>query len=213
VSGRLERAAAWFIVPAEAPGHVAAAPVPPAARVAVIGTAADVAPLAAAVALSLRAPSGLVALWADEPPPPGGLATRAAAKLAARLASRDLAAVARGRIAWMALPDDPDEAATAVRRASAAVDGPLVTALAGARPPALEQLVGEHDMAIVAADPGTALARAALAGLAARGLEAAACPPLRRGLGRRAALAGLSAPRLAPLAVRLDPRPARTEDR
>jgi hypothetical protein len=48
----------------------------------------------------------------------------------------------------------------------------------------------------VVADPATALARAALAGLAARGLEAVACPPLRRGLARRAALAGLGAPRL-----------------
>ena len=142
--------------------------------------------MAAAVALALRAASGLVAVWHGEGATVRGLATRAAARLAARLSARDLPAVARGRLAWLALPDDPDEAAVAVRRASAVVDGPLVTALAGARPPALEELVGEHDLAVVAADPDAALARAALAGLAARGVDAVAWPPLRRGLGRRA---------------------------
>jgi hypothetical protein len=151
--------------------------------------------VAAAVAHLLRAPSGLVAAWRGAHVPARGLATRAAAGLAARLDGRDLPAVPRGRLAFLPLPDDADDAADAVRRASAVVDGPLVTALAGARPPALEQLVGEHDMAIVAADPATALARAALTGLAGRGVEAVACPPLRHGLARRAALAGLGAPR------------------
>jgi len=198
MSGRLARTAAWFVAPPEASARVAAAPVPPAARVVVLGASADAVAVAAGVALALRAPSGLVAAWHSERAPVRGVATRAAARLAARLTARDLPAVARGRLAWLALPGAPEEAAAAVRRASAAVDGPLVTALAGARPPALEQLVGEHDMAIVAADPDSALARAALAGLAARGLEAIACAPPRPGLARRAALAGLSAPRLQP---------------
>ena len=202
MSGPLERAARLFIAPAEAPARPAAAAVPPVARAVVLGAPGDVAPLAAAVALALR-PPGLVALWHAEGATAPGLSTRAAARLAARLSARDLPAVARGRLAWLALPDDPDEAAAAVRHASAIVDGPLVTALAGARPPALEDLVAEHDLAVVAADPDTALARAAHAGLAARGVEALACPPLRRGLSRRAARAGLTAPRLRPLGTAL----------
>ena len=203
MSGRLERAAAFFIAPAEAPARLAAAPVPPAARAVVLGAPPAVAPLAAAVALALRAPSGLVAVWHAEGAAAPGFSTRSAARLAARLSARDLPAVARGRLAWLALPDDPDEAATAVRRASAVVDGPLVTALGGARPPALEALVGEHDLAVVAADPETALARAAIAGLTARGVEAVACPPLRRGPRHRAALAGLAGPRLRSLGTAL----------
>jgi hypothetical protein len=195
MSERLERATAWFIAPAEAPAPVAAAHVPPAARVAVLGAAEDVAPLAAAVALALRAPSGLVALWPAASSRSRGLATPAATRLAARLSARDLAGVARGRLAWLALPEDANAAAGTVRRASAIVEGPLVTALAGARPPALEDLVGEHDVAVVAADPATPLARAALGCLAERGIEAVATPPPRRGLARRLALAGLAAPR------------------
>lgn len=199
MSGRLERAAAFFIAPAEAQRGVAAVPVPPAARAVVLGVPADVAPLAAAVALALRAPTGLVAVWHTDGAIASGLATRSAARLAARLSARDLPAVARGRLAWLALSEDPGEAATAVRSASAIVEGPLVTALGGARAPELEALVGEHDIAVVAAAPDRPLARAALAGLAARGVDAVACPPLRRGLRRRLALAGCVGPRMAPL--------------
>jgi hypothetical protein len=194
----LERAAAWFIAPAPGSARHAVAPFPPAARVVVLGAAPDVAPLAAAVAVALRATTGLVALWHADRPIARGTATRAAARLATQLAAHDLPAVSRGRLAWLTLPDDPSEAADAVRRASAIVDGSLVTGLAGARPPHLDALVAEHDLAVVAADPGAPLARAALACLAARGLDAVACPPLRRGLARRLALAGLAAPRLGP---------------
>jgi len=192
MSGRLERAAAFFVAPATPSASAEALVTPPAARAVVLGAPADVVALAAAVALSLG-PPGAVALWNADRAPAAGLATRAAARLAARLAARDLPATARGRLAWLALPADAAEAAAAVRRASAAVDGPLVTALAGARPPALEDLVAEHDLAIVAADPAGPLARAALARLAARGIDARACRPLRRGLPRTIALAGLAA--------------------
>jgi hypothetical protein len=194
----LERGTAWFITPTPAAGRQAVAPFPPAARVVVLGTPPDVAPLAAAVALALRAPSGLVALWRADRSIVRGAATRAAARLVTQLAARDLPAVSRGRLAWLSLPDHPSDAAGAVRHASAIVDGSLVTGLAGARPPELEALVAEHDLAVVAADADTPLARAALAGLTARGIDAVACPPPRRGLPRRLALAGLAAPRLAP---------------
>ena len=97
---------------------------------------------------------------------------------------------------WLELPAEPPRAAEAVRRASALVDGPLVTALAGARPPELDALVAEHDLAVVAAPPDTALARAAGTRLAGQGIHAEACAPRPRGLARTLALAGLAAPRL-----------------
>ena len=199
MSGALDRAAAFFLMPAA--GEAVEAAVPPAARAAVLGAPADVAAVSAALALGLRAadgaPAALVATWAAS----GGAvrreaASRPAARLAARLSTRGLTAAARGRLAWLALPADPLEAVAAVRRASTIVDGPLVTAIAGARPDPLEELVAEHDLAIVVADPASPLARAALARLAARGITATAHPPLRRGIPRAFALAGLSAPRL-----------------
>ena len=126
------------------------------------------------------------------------MATRAASRLAAALAARDLPAAARGRLAWLTLPDDPDAAATAVRRASALVAGPFVTGLAGPRPPELETLIAEHDIAIVSAPPDAPLARAAVAALADRGIPALATEPLRRGAAARTlALAGITAHRLA----------------
>jgi hypothetical protein len=164
----------------------------------VLGRAADAVPLAAAVALSFRAgeraPAAAVATWGVDDARPSA-ATRAAAQLARRLTAHELPAVARGRLAWLGLPEEPAEAAAAVRRASTFVDGPLVTALGGARPPELESLVAEHDLAIVAADPETALARAALERLEERGVVASACPPIRHGITRAFALAGLAAPR------------------
>jgi hypothetical protein len=57
----------------------------------------------------------------------------------------------------------------------------------------LDGLVAEHDLAVVAASPESALARAALARLADHGIAASACAPLARGVARRLALAGLAA--------------------
>lgn len=198
MSGALERAAEFFLAPAAAPSAEPVA-LPPAVRAIVLGSPPDAAPLAAALALAFRAaeraPAAAVASWGGVELRPTA-AARAAARLAERLSTDGPAAVPRGRLAWLALPADAAEAAAAVRRASALVDGPLVTALAGTRPAELEELVAEHDLAVVAADPETALARAALARLSARGVAASACPPLRRGAARALALAGLAAPRL-----------------
>jgi hypothetical protein len=198
VSGVLHRAAGFFLAPAPAERTEAVA-LPPGARAVVLGAAEAAVPLAAALAMSLRAGApALVAVWggADERARRDA-ASRGAARLAARLSARGLQARARGRLAWLALPAEPEAAAAAVRRASAIVEGPLVSALAGARPPELEALVAEHDLAIVAANPGSPLARAALARLADAGVAASAQPPLGRGLRRTLALAGLAAPRLA----------------
>jgi hypothetical protein len=202
VRGVRHRAAGFFLAPPAAE-RAESASLPPAARAVVLGAVKDARPLAAAVALSLRAairaPAALVAVWdpeSEESRVRHDAATRAASRLAARLTAHDLPATARGRLAWLELPADPAPATVAVRRASAIVDGPLVTALTGARPAEHDGLVAEHDLAIVAADPDSPLARAALAALAGRGIAAKACAPLGRGLPRRLALASLTAPRL-----------------
>lgn len=200
--GWLERAAGFFVAPAVEGAPARAATIPPAARAVVLGAPGEVVAAAAAVALGLRerdaAPAGLVALWHGEPPT-AGIATRAAARLSARVAADAFPTRARGRLAWLSLSDDPVAAAGAVRRASALVAGPFVTALAGARPPELEMLIAEHDVAVVVAEPGSTLARAALAALAARGMPAVSVPPLDRGLARALALTGVTAPRLSAL--------------
>jgi hypothetical protein len=200
--GWLARAAAFFVAPAAEDAPARAAAIPPAARAVVLGAPGEVVAAAAAVALGLRAsdaaPAGLVAVWRGEPPA-AGMATRAAARLSAGVGVGEFPTRARGRLAWLSLPDDPMAAAGAVRRASALVAGPFVTALAGARPPELAMLIAEHDVAVVVADPATALARAALTALAARGVPAVGVPPLQRGLARTLALAGIAAPRRAAL--------------
>ena len=197
MSGVLQRAAGFFLAPAPA-RRAETAVLPPAARAVVLGAADAAVPLAAALALSLRAGApALVAVWgAGEERARRDVAGRGAARLAARLSAHGLPARAQGRLAWLALPAEPEAAAAAVRRASAIVEGPLVSVLAGARPAGLEALVAEHDLALVAADPGSPLARAALTRLASAGVAASACPPLGRGPRRTLALAGLAAPRL-----------------
>jgi hypothetical protein len=171
----------------------------------VLGAPHDAPPLAAGIALTLRAadrvPTALVTVWQAEnggDPVARAAAVPSASRLATRLVRRELPAAARGRLAWLALPAEPAAAETALRRAAASVDGPVVTALAGPRPHALERLVDEHDIVIVAADPTTALARAAVNAFSDRCVSAVACRPLARGLPRALALAGLTAPRLDP---------------
>jgi hypothetical protein len=196
VSGVLDRAADFFLAPPAQRTRTAA--LPPEVRAVVLGASEAAVPLAAALALSLRSGTpALVALWgAVEERMRRDAASRGAARLASRLSAHDLPARACGRLAWLALPAEPGPAAAAVRRASAIVEGPVVTALAGARPAELEALVAEHDLAIVAADPASPLARAALARLAEAGIPGSACAPLGRGIPRTLALAGLAGPRL-----------------
>lgn len=198
-TGVLERAADFFLAPPERSGDPVESP-PAAARAVVLGSPSDVPALAAALALSLRvaagAPAAVVASWGGAGELRPTAAARSAARLARRLAARELPTTPRGRLAWLELPSEPPLAAEAVRQASTLVDGPLVTALAGPRPPELDALVAEHDLAVVAAAPDTALARAAIGRLADQGIAASACAPLRRGIARTLALAGLAAPRL-----------------
>ena len=200
MSGALQRVAGFFLVPAAAQRTEPAA-LPSATRAIVLGSSSDAIPLAAAHALALRAAvrasAALVAVWrpgAEDGDARRGVATRAAARLAARLSTHGLPTVARGRLAWLALPVEPAAAAAAVRRASAMVEGPLVTALGGPRPAELDGLVAEHDLGVVAADPESPLARAALTCLGDLQIAASARAPLGRSMSRALALAGLTAP-------------------
>jgi hypothetical protein len=198
VTGTLERLAAFVVAP-EPPRR--AVTLPGCCRAAVLGGRADVPPLAAALALTLRAadrrPAAVVALWGAELPPRAP-AARAAAKLAhLGSAAGWPGATARGRLAWLALPPEPAAAIETLLAAAGAVDAPLVTALAGARPALLDDLVAGHDLVVVAAEPGSVLARTALQRLASRGVRATACRPLGRRAPRALAMAGLAAtPRL-----------------
>jgi hypothetical protein len=216
VSGALDRLAGFLV---ESPAPAATESLPAACRAAVLGATADVVPLAAALALTLRAadrrPAALVALWGTAPPSPAP-AVRAAARLAAAVKpfaatspsnegrgetgsppSAAAYAVARGRLAWLGLPAEPALAVDALVGAAAVVDAPLVTALAGARPAALDDLVAGHDLVVVAAAPGTPLADTAIARLAERGVPAIACRAPVRGIVRTLAVGGWAAPRVA----------------
>ena len=187
-------------------------------RAAVLGSAADAPPVAAALANALRGRRGApaaVAVWAPPPrsgdpgpppavanEPPGGAAAAprsgppaslAASRLAARLTARGLPAAARGRLAWLRLLDHPVAAALAARRLSGALEAPLVIAVAGPRSDALEGLLREQDLIVVVArEPDGPLARLALARC---DVPSIACAPLPHGPARLLALAGLAGAR------------------
>lgn len=194
-------------------GHPSAA-APPPVRAAVLGGPAAAPAVAAALATALRGvdrcPAAAVAVWAppraaDLAPPlpapvgeaapaapawPSMPATLAAARLAARLTTRGLPAAARGRLAWLSLAEHPVAAALTARRASGALQVPLVLALAGPRSEVLEGLLEEQDLVVVVAtDPDGALARIAVA---SSPVPAVACRPCATGPARMAALAGLT---------------------
>jgi hypothetical protein len=190
------------------PPSPAAGPSPARDRAAVLGSAADALPIAAALARALRrgagAPAAVVVSWAGRARARGAPAAPAARRLAAWLAARDLPATAGGRLAWASLPADADEAARVANRVAGAIDVPLVLALAGPRPQAFAALLADHALiAVAVSDPEGPLASAALAGLPGR---AVACRPLAPGLARRLALLGLAAPRRLALLGLAEPR-------
>src|SRR3954471_14044164 len=104
MSGLLERAAeALRAAPADASGVLPRF----APRALVLGRPDDAVPIAAALAGGLReqdrAAGALLVVWPSAAPPRPALGTPAASRLAARLEARGLGAVARGRLAWLAL--------------------------------------------------------------------------------------------------------------
>jgi hypothetical protein len=187
----------------------------------VLGAPAAVVPVAAACAGELRArakaAAALLCIWrpAARPSPdierdaavpsaqsPAGATTQGARRLAARLVAHGLPVTACGRLAWLALEHDPIAAAGQARRCIAVTDVPVVLAIAGPRPPALEPVLAEVDLAIAVLPPDIdpALPELALGTLRAR--ERVVLAPLPPGPPRWAAMAGLarlrSLPRTAP---------------
>jgi hypothetical protein len=156
---------------------------------AVLGRPGEAEPVAAAVALALRAPAATVIVFGEpEPVPVDAVGTRAARRLVARLAAHGFDAAPRGRLAWTHAP--PDAAARA-----AVAGAPAVLAITAALTGTLEGAIARQDLAIVVApDHDGPLARLAVASLEQLGLPVLTTPPLHRGLARRLARAGICTP-------------------
>ena len=117
--------------------------------------------------------------------------------MAAALEAEGLRATACGRLAWLALPDDPEDAAPVLRRGLALAAVPVVIAVAGPRPAAFEPVLATADLAlaVLPADAAAPLRDLALASLPGLGHIVAPLPP---GPPRWAALAGLTRLRSLP---------------
>jgi len=195
VSGLLERAASAFVTRGPAPPEVDLAVAPPrfAARAVVLGAAHDAVPVAAALAGGLReaerAAGALLVSWPAAEVPRAALGTPAASRLVAGLQVRGLDAVARGRLAWLALGAEDLGLA---RRALAAVDVPAVVALGGPRSRATDELLAEQDQIVLVAPAGAdaRLVELARAGLAEYSVPLSVRGPLTTPGARAAALAG-----------------------
>jgi hypothetical protein len=217
VSGLLGRVGAFFFEAAESPARQAPPPLPRTTPVqaAVLGVPAAVVPVAAACAGELRARSkaaaALICIWRPSHAPalelepeapaaqsPAGATTPGARRLASRLAAQELAATACGRLAWLALDQDPAEAARQFRRCMAMAGAPLVVAVAGPRPEPFEPLLADLHVciAVLPADADPVLRELAIARLPGR--DHAVVPPLPPGPPRWAAMAGLARLRSMP---------------
>ena len=188
MSGLLERAASAFGPPALAVDPPRFAP-----RALVLGRPDEAVPVAAALAGGLReqhrAAGALLAVWPAPAPPRAALGTPAATRLAARLQARGLMAVARGRLAWLAL--GPDDLALGAR-AVAGVDVPATIAITGPRTPATDELLEDADVIVlvVAADAEPGLEALTLAGLEQCSAPVVVQRPLDGPGARAAAMAG-----------------------
>ncbi len=187
MSGLLERAAAVFVAAPEP----AAAPPRFASRALVLGAGHDAIPVAAALAGGLRererAAGALLIAWPAEEPPRSALATPAASRLVAGLQARGLEAVARGRLAWLAVAD-----LSLARRALAAVEVPAVIAVTGPRSPATDELIADQDqlVLVVPPDEDARLTELVRHGLAECGVPLTVRGPLATPGARTTALAG-----------------------
>ena len=184
MTGVLERAASAFIAPAPPTPEPVARFAP---RALVLGSERDAVPVAAALAGGLRerAAAAVIITWPSAEPPRPALGTPGASRLVAGLQLRGLDAVARGRLAWLALGEVDLGLA---RRALTIGDAPVVIAITGPRSAASDALLAEVDHVLLVipddADPRLAdLARASLASPIVRG-------PLTAPGARAAALAG-----------------------
>ena len=206
----LDRIAGLFLVPASAdpPDTEVLSPAPAATAaagfVAVIAAHDHLAASAGAVAAALRRQRGARSAIVCRPghEPARSPATHAASVLARRLAARDLLAAAAGRLCQLTLPEDPGEAATALRHALGATDAPVVLALPG-RLEGYDGLLVQADRLVLAAPAATdpAITELALASLAALGPETTRITPPPTALARRAAALGVTSIALDELPV------------
>ncbi len=164
------------------------------ASAAILGPPGEAEPLAAAIALALRArahaaAAAVIVVTDLEPPATSGGGVRAARRLAARLSAHGFEAFARGRLAWAYVPP------AAAERAVAMTPGPAALAVTVPLTAALETTVADQELAVVVAhDRDGPLAQLAVASLTGPGLAVTVSPPLPRGIPRLLARAGLRAP-------------------
>lgn len=165
---------------------------PPAPCAAVLGAPADAIGVArllsAELRLRTRAGCVLLAEWrgGELSPESAGVAPVSARRLVERLAGRGIEATARGRTVHLPLPPEPVPAVSVLLRAVVAAGVPTVCVLAGPRAPALDPLLDEQDLIVVAPAVGgpDGLAELALAGLADVRATVVVSRPVPRGAAR-----------------------------
>lgn len=197
----LARVWSLFITPAPRARPVARpTPVP---SVALLCSPVDALAAGALLALLLArardAGSGLLCLWraGERSVPTWSVpALPGARRVVAALAAHDLDAEAGGRLVRLCLPEEPEAAFAVATRAAAVAAVPAVTALAGPRTPALDQLLVAQDVVVVAHRPDAdrALTELACRGLTSLRVPAVACPVARGARGRTLAAAGIATP-------------------
>ena len=170
----------WSLFVAPAPRSRSLAWSAPAPSVALLCSPVDALAVGAQLTLAIgrvrAAPAGLLCLWgAGERAVPAWSAPAlgGARRTVAALAAHDLGAEAGGRLVRLCLPEEPEAAFAVATRAAAVSAVPAVTALAGPRTAALDQLLTSQDLVVVAHRPD---ADRALAALACEGLASLRVP-------------------------------------
>jgi hypothetical protein len=168
VTGPLAAVRDFFVAP-PAGGRVATARwAPVAPSFAVLGDRRDALAVAGGLVLASGSGPGLVCAWPPGDVRPSVPATARARRLAARLESRGVTAVAGGRLVGVPLPGAAAEAVAASQRAVAAVDGATAVVLAAPRDDDFDALLALQDaVVLVLREPSDSpLVRLALGGLA-----------------------------------------------
>ncbi|MGI8593181.1 MAG: hypothetical protein ACR2ML_02255 [Solirubrobacteraceae bacterium] len=146
--------------------------------------------VALAAARRARSSIGVAALWRPGTSAMFGVTAppvRRARRLVKSLQARDLRASAAGRLVRVELPAEPEAAIASAARAEVTTDAPMVVVVAGPREAAIDRLLTEHDLLLLAvgdeSDPLVDLAHDSLAQLGPRvATIPAAVPPLTRAL-------------------------------
>ncbi|HWK28377.1 MAG TPA: hypothetical protein VNS09_17565 [Solirubrobacter sp.] len=159
-----------------------------------LGRPGDAEPVAAALALALRrttrSKAATVAVLGSAPTAAESGGSAAARRVTERLRAHGFAAHARGCLAWTHVEPASDRVIALAQRVTV-VAAPAVFAVTASRTHDVDEIVSEQDLVVlVASDP-----QGPLAHLAAHGLGPDApvvvVRPLRRGVGRALAWAGI----------------------